>query len=403
MVVHDNVRVKVLILDRFFGGRDGPGIYIHDLAAGLLARGHRVGLAFGVDKGDHAPPGLEKLPVPGLEKLWPTAAARRRLAQVLDEFAPEVASAQCLDVLWFASQVQRVCPLIATFHTHAISCPNWTRLYRDQTLCTRDFGPACAWHTVADGCGNPRGIAANLLRVAGARYMMRHVDAVQAVTPYMRGTLEKTQLIAPEKIFDLAYPAPLFDGNRVYSPPAARRILFVGRLHHGKGPQFLVEAAARMKEDAECWFVGEGPDEAMLRARAVELGVTRRCIFVVGRETVVTREQVSKLYLDAAVVVVPSIWGDPAPLVRLEAMAHGRPLVGFDSGGVPSCIEDGVTGFVVPRLDVAAFADRLDRLLADPSLAEKMGRAALQRTREQYHPELMAAKIEDVYLRLKRH
>ena len=56
-------RVRVLILDRFFGGRDGPGIYIHDLAAGLLGRGHRVGLAFGVDKGEHVPPGLEKLPV----------------------------------------------------------------------------------------------------------------------------------------------------------------------------------------------------------------------------------------------------------------------------------------------------------------------------------------------------
>ena len=44
-------RVRVLILDRFFGGRDGPGIYIHDLAKGLLARGHRVGLAFGVEIG----------------------------------------------------------------------------------------------------------------------------------------------------------------------------------------------------------------------------------------------------------------------------------------------------------------------------------------------------------------
>jgi glycosyltransferase involved in cell wall biosynthesis len=354
-----------------------------------------------VNKGDHAPKGLEPIEIPGLEKWWETPSAKRKLAAALEEFAPDVASAQCLDVLWFAQQVSRICPLIATFHTHAISCPNWTRLYKDQTLCERDFGPACAWHTVADGCGNsrPQAIAGNMLRVTHARRMMRHVDAVQAVTPYMRTMLERTRLFSQEKIFDLAYPAPMFDAAREYEKPPGRRILFVGRLHHGKGPQLLVEAAARMKEKCELWFVGEGPDEKMLRERARDLRVN--CNFVVGRETVVTREQVSRLYLDANVVAVPSIWGDPAPLVRLEAMAHGRPLVGFDSGGVPSCIEDGVTGFVVPRLDVATFAERIDRLLADPALAEKMGRTALARTHEKYHPDLLAAQIEDVYRRLQ--
>src|SRR5262249_56892219 len=141
----------------------------------------------------------------------------------------------------------------------------------------------------------------------------------------------------------------------------------------------------RLRGPFERGIVGDGPEEGTLRARAGELGIAERVQFIVGRETMVTREAVSRLYLDATAVAVPSIWGDPAPLVRLEAMAHGRPVVGFDSGGVPSCIEDGVTGFVVPRLDVAALADRLDRILGDAALAEKMGRASLSRAREKYH------------------
>jgi glycosyltransferase involved in cell wall biosynthesis len=395
--------MNILVIDRFFGGRDGPGIYIHDLVAGLLKRGHRVGLAYDLHKGDYAPAGLEPLHVPGLSGLIGSPRARRRMGEVLAQFQPDVASAQCLDVLWFAEQVSRVCPILAAFHTHAVSCPNWTRLYQsDRTLCTRDFGPACAWHTVADGCGDkkPHAIAANFLRVAGARHMLRHVDGAQAVTPYMREMLERTHLLDGEQLFDLPYPAPFFDAARVYTPPPGRaRILFVGRLHEGKGPQLLVEAAARMKVAAELLFVGDGPDEQALRARARELGVSERCRFIVGRETVVTRGELSQLYLDANVVAVPSIWGDPAPLVRLETMAHGRPLVGFDAGGVSSCIEHGVTGFVVPRLDVGELAARLDEVAGDPALAEKMGRAALRRTHEKYHPDSLAAEVESIYQR----
>lgn len=91
--------MRILIFDRFFGGRDGPGIYIHDLASGLLKRGHAVGLAHGVRQGSYAPEGLEPVEVPGLERLAGTLEARRRLDAALASFRPDVAVVQCLDVL----------------------------------------------------------------------------------------------------------------------------------------------------------------------------------------------------------------------------------------------------------------------------------------------------------------
>jgi glycosyltransferase involved in cell wall biosynthesis len=390
--------LKLLLLDRFWGGRDGPGIYIHDLAQSLLKRGHRVGLVFGKKIGDYVPEGLEPFHITDLHTdLYGRPTSRRMLQEIMARFEPDIASAQCLDVLWFAKDVEERCPLVAAFHTHAISCPNWSRLYeRDLTLCEKDFSLDCLWHTVIDQCGSPKSILQGMLRVAAARSALRQLTAVQAVTPYMGQMLQRAG-VPSEKLFDLVYPAPGFDPTREYLPPAGPNILFVGRLHQTKGCHLLIEAAARLQTAWTLTIVGGGPQEKELRELAARLGVTSRCNFFTGQETVLTRAALSQLYLDAAVICVPSIWGDPAPLVRLEAMAHGRPLVVFDAGGVAACVEEGVTGFIVPRLDKERLSARLEEILTNQTLSEQMGRAALSVVQEKYNPETLAKKLEVLY------
>ena len=65
-----------------------------------------------------------------------------------------------------------------------------------------------------------------------------------------------------------------------------------------------------------------------------------------------------------------------------EAMWKGRPVVASDVGGIQDQIEDGRTGYLVDPTDLAAFADRVNRLLADPHDAERMGAAAQTRVRD---------------------
>ena len=67
------------------------------------------------------------------------------------------------------------------------------------------------------------------------------------------------------------------------------------------------------------------------------------------------------------VVAFTSIWPDSLPRVVLEAMAAGRPVVAFCTGGVAEMVEDGVTGLLVEPGDAAGLADRLIRLAASPS------------------------------------
>ncbi len=97
----------------------------------------------------------------------------------------------------------------------------------------------------------------------------------------------------------------------------------------------------------------------------------------------------------AAVVVVPSLGAENCPLVVLEAMAAGRPVVVSDWHGADDTVDDEV-GAVVRAGDVSALAEVLDRLLSDRSLIDRLGDAARARAVERWSPA-QVKRIVEVY------
>ena len=87
------------------------------------------------------------------------------------------------------------------------------------------------------------------------------------------------------------------------------------------------------------------------------------------------RDALAHRLSDAAVVVMTSAWPEPSGLVGLEALAHGRPVVATDVGGIGEWLAEGVVGHRVPPGDPVAMADRIRVLLGDPARREAMGRA----------------------------
>jgi glycosyltransferase involved in cell wall biosynthesis len=78
------------------------------------------------------------------------------------------------------------------------------------------------------------------------------------------------------------------------------------------------------------------------------------------------------------------MWAEPFGAVGLELGHHGLPVVGFDAGGISDWLADGENGYLVPRGDEAAMADRLDRLLGDAALAQRLGARGRARALERY-------------------
>ena len=85
--------------------------------------------------------------------------------------------------------------------------------------------------------------------------------------------------------------------------------------------------------------------------------------------------EMHRLYEEADVVVYPTVGDEPYGLVPLEAMSMARPVVGSRSGGITETIVEGKTGFLVERGDSVALADRIEQLLRDPDLSQRMGQA----------------------------
>jgi glycosyltransferase involved in cell wall biosynthesis len=156
-------------------------------------------------------------------------------------------------------------------------------------------------------------------------------------------------------------------------PPFA---LFVGRLADEKGVDVLAQAARGLP----LRVVGDGP---------------RRDLFPDALGFLPSPE-VHAWYDRAAVVVLPSR-REGLGNVLLEAMAHGRAVVGSAVGGIPSLIDHGRTGLLVPCGDAVALRDALVRLLGDPILRRRLGGAARMQVAERASWSVVTDRVIAVY------
>jgi glycosyltransferase involved in cell wall biosynthesis len=111
--------------------------------------------------------------------------------------------------------------------------------------------------------------------------------------------------------------------------------------------------------------------------------------------------RVAEFYRRANVLVAPSVLPEPFGLPLVEAMASGIPVIATRGGNSPSLIEDGVTGFLVERNDVAALARAIHEVLANPALAARMGHAAREAAVKRFGWQDSVARLEEVYTRLR--
>ncbi|MCW3094989.1 MAG: glycosyltransferase family 1 protein [Chthonomonadaceae bacterium] len=178
----------------------------------------------------------------------------------------------------------------------------------------------------------------------------------------------------------------------------------VARMIVWKGHLELIEALAKVKTvfpDARLVIVGanasntvEGsPYEESLKRRICELDLTANVIWTGWHENM------PAVMSDLDVLAVPS-WEEPFGLVVTEAMAVGRPVVGYRSGGLPEIITEGVEGLLVPPKDITALADALITLLGDPQLRAEMGRRGRRRVLQQFNPQRQCAEVAEVYRKI---
>lgn len=229
-------------------------------------------------------------------------------------------------------------------------------------------------------------------------------DVAVAVSESTREFCIKARRLSPERVKKVYLGAPLeefrpateeqaLEAKRSLSLPVDVRVCgTVTRLHESKGNRYFVEAAAQVGKvlpDVRFVLVGEGPLQPELEARARELGITDRVVFLGFQR------DVAACLASFDIAVFPSLW-EGTPLTVFEAMAMAKPIVSTNVDGLEEVLRHDDNARVVPSRDPGALAAEMIRMLNDPSLRERFGERALASSRE-FDIQTFVNKMERLY------
>jgi glycosyltransferase involved in cell wall biosynthesis len=245
-----------------------------------------------------------------------------------------------------------------------------------------------------------------LVRMPGgralARFIVRNSDAIFVVSSYNRKVLselvgrEVKVTVLPMGIDVASFP-PSFPRMDETTRPC---LLCLGRFVEKKGMEYLIRAMAIVGHKLPtCQLVlaGGGPLEGSFRSLVMRLSLQETVQFLGP----IPHAEVPRLMAQATLVVVPSIVDshgetEGMPVVLLEAMASGKPVIGTTVAGIPDIIQDGHNGFLIHPKDPDDLADKILRALSDPGRLETLGRNA-RRTAERYDWSIVAAQYKETF------
>jgi len=242
----------------------------------------------------------------------------------------------------------------------------------------------------------------SFLRRQIERYVFRHSHLAIAGSKDVEDVLRTRGFAKPLRIVPLALDPGDFPA---FEPAGLRQQLgldgfavgYVGRLTREKGLEDLIDALAMLKDrPVRALFVGGGPDEAALKARAEQAGIAGRILWLKG----VPNQEMYKYYRVMDALVLPSRtmpwWKEQFGRVLIEAMISGTPVVGSSSGEIPRVVGD--AGLVFPEGDAAALCGCLMRLLDEPDLGRRLAAAGKARVLANYTWERVGSLTREAIL-----
>jgi glycosyltransferase involved in cell wall biosynthesis len=184
-------------------------------------------------------------------------------------------------------------------------------------------------------------------------------------------------------------------------PPQGHRLVCVGRLCEQKGQFLLLQAVGRLVQErvpVELILAGDGPLRPSLEGEIDRLGL-RNTVRMTGW---LTNAQVREEMRQARAVVLPS-FAEGLPVVLMEALALGRPVITTYVAGIPELVEHGIHGWLVPAGSLDALTDALRQALQAPRSALKaLGTAGAARVAEQHIAGREAGKLATLFQALVR-
>ncbi len=319
---------------------------------------------------------------------------RSRVAAEIAEFRPDLVHVHNL-FPHFTPAVYGPCreaklPIVQTLHNYRMLC-SADFLHRDNQPCEICLKKAVAWPSVIHGCHQGSSLFSFIkMNAAAAQKLVATtlgwVNVFIATSEHMR-----------EKFIAGGFPADKIAVKPSAAPdprlPERPRSYFcyAGRLSPEKGISILLSAWKRPNMP-ELRIAGAGPMEEAVRAAAAENPAIR----YVG---LVDKAEVSKLMAGAIATLVPSTWDEPSPVVMMQSLSVGTPVITSDLGLRAEVIGHDRCGLVFPTGSVDGLEQQVRFAQASPDACAQMGAEARRRYEENYSMEAGGALLLKIYER----
>lgn len=231
----------------------------------------------------------------------------------------------------------------------------------------------------------------------------KYATAVIAVSKAVKENLEKYEHIKNVKVIYNGIDPDLFKPASIEEKVLKKKQLGlnkndfvlgnVGRMDYWKNQRILIEILPDLKKispQIKLILVGGGEEEGNLKKSAIKKGVKNDVIFLGQRSDV---NQILKAF---DIFVFPSLT-EGLPLVVIEAMATGLPIVASHVGGIPELVVNGETGFLVSPTSKEEIKEAIIKLLNNPELRKEMGQIARKRFETHFSLPQMVQKYIEVY------
>lgn len=318
--------------------------------------------------------------------------AYKEMQRVLQEERPDIVHVHNLYPL-FSPSILVACrragvPVVMSVHNQQLTCPTSDHLNRGE-VCERCIGGReynCVLQNCRSNIFESIGYATRSVFARKRRLFHDNVTLFIALAEFAKkrivesGFDENRVVVLPNMAPDVETPT---------DPAQGEYVAFAGRMSPEKGIDTLLDAAASLP-NCPVHLAGNGPTFEQMKSAAPE---NAKMLGGLGGA------EMERFYQGARLLVLPSRTYEMCPLVVLEAMSHGLPVITSRIGGQAELVEDGVTGLLFDPGDSRDLAAKVKRLWEDPELCQRMGRAGYERAQENHREEVYYKRLIDIYER----
>lgn len=324
------------------------------------------------------------------------------LRKVIAAEQPDVAYIHHVADPALVAAVINALPAVAYVHGFTAVCPGMGKYFRrGDRVCTHPFGWGCIPLHYLHRCSAARRPSTLLRLMENTRQLRAALAAAPRVlvaAPYMQALLVQNGFPAPR--IDILPPHFCMEAELpAYHPSECpKTLLYAGRLEIEKGLPYLLHALAGLPAEVELVVAGDGSVRGEYAQLAQRLGIAARVTWLGWQDA----EEMAAWYGRCAAVVIPSVCPEAFGKAGVEALAHGRPVIAFDVGGVSSWLRHGVNGLLVKPADSEALACAIAQVLDDPAQRARMGRAG-QEVVLRFGAREHLATLESVFHTVRTH